>query len=84
MSKKPKYKRIIKQVIKNKTNNQLMVTVPSNCGISEGDYVEIVPLVIKRFNTKNLLLHKENVATIDDDGNLVLKENEKGGENKNE
>ena len=81
MSNKPKHKRIVKQVLKNRSNNQLMVTVPSNCGVEEGDYVEIVPLVIRRVKTRNYLMYKENVASVDEDGNLYLaegKEKQKG------
>lgn len=75
MSNKPKHKRIVKQVLKNRSNNQLMVTVPSNCGVNEGDHVEIVPLVIRRVNTKNYLVYKENLVSTDGEGNLFLSEN---------
>ena len=34
-------KKIIQKVWKNKANNQKLVTIPKNCEIKEGDYVEI-------------------------------------------
>ena len=33
--------KIIMKVWKNKKNQQKLVTVPKECGINEGDYVEI-------------------------------------------
>ena len=33
--------KIIRKVWKNKGNNQKLVTIPKDCNIKEGDYVEI-------------------------------------------
>jgi len=33
--------KIIKKVWKNKSNQQKLVTIPKDCDIEEGDYVEI-------------------------------------------
>jgi len=38
-----KYKRIIKRVLLNKSNNQQQLTLPRNCGIEAGDLVKLVP-----------------------------------------
>jgi hypothetical protein len=32
---------LIRKVWKNKASNQLLVTIPNNAGIKEGDYIEI-------------------------------------------
>lgn len=40
---KSKYKRIIKKVLINKSNNQLQLTIPNNCGINAGDLVKLIP-----------------------------------------
>ena len=40
-------KRVIMKVWKNKLKNQKLVTVPKDCDIIEGDYVEIKKVVIK-------------------------------------
>lgn len=37
-------KKIIQKVWKNKSNKQKLVTIPKDCGIKEGDYVEIKKL----------------------------------------
>lgn len=45
MSKKQKEQpqgRIIKKVIRNKANDQLLVTIPKDSHIREGDYVDII------------------------------------------
>ena len=34
-------KKIIMKVWKNKAKNQKLITIPKDCGIEEGDYVEI-------------------------------------------
>jgi hypothetical protein len=34
-------KKIIRKVWKNKGTNQLLITLPFNCKIQEGDYVEV-------------------------------------------
>jgi len=41
--------RLIRKVIENKTNHQKMVTIPKNCSVSGGDYVELikVPVISK-------------------------------------
>ena len=36
-----KYKRIIRRVWKNKQIDQKLITIPKDCDIDEGDYVEI-------------------------------------------
>jgi len=35
-------KQIIMKVWKNKGNNQKLVTIPKDCDIEEGDYVELI------------------------------------------
>jgi len=40
---KYKYKRVIKRVLRNKSNDQLMVALPNGCGIEAGKFVKIVP-----------------------------------------
>lgn len=40
---KPKYKRIIKSVLFNSSNNQLQLTLAKGCGIEKGDLVQLVP-----------------------------------------
>lgn len=37
-----KIKKIIRKVWKNRCANQKLVTIPKECGIEEGDYVEII------------------------------------------
>jgi hypothetical protein len=34
--------KIIMKVWKNKNNNQKLITIPKDCDIEEGDYVEII------------------------------------------
>lgn len=36
--------KIIMKVRKNKTTNQKMITIPKDCDVEEGDYVEIIKL----------------------------------------
>ena len=36
-----KYKKIIMRVLKNKARNQKLITIPKDCDIEEGDYVEV-------------------------------------------
>lgn len=36
-----KQKKIIMKVWKNKSRNQKLITIPKDCDIEEGDYVEI-------------------------------------------
>ena len=38
---KKQNKRVIMKVWKNKIRNQKLVTIPKDCNIGEGDYVEI-------------------------------------------
>ena len=33
--------KIIRKVWKNKLNNQLLITIPNDSGVMEGDYVEV-------------------------------------------
>jgi hypothetical protein len=33
--------RVIRKVWKNRLNNQLLITIPNDSGIKEGDYVEV-------------------------------------------
>lgn len=40
--KKPGYKRVIKRVLLNKSNNQLQLTIPKDCGINKGDLIRLV------------------------------------------
>jgi len=37
-------KKIIMKVWKNRLNNQKLITVPKDCDIQEGDYVEITKI----------------------------------------
>lgn len=41
---KTKTKKIIRRVWKNKGTNQLLVTIPFDCKIRDGDYVEIIKI----------------------------------------
>lgn len=34
--------RIIRKVWKNKSNDQLLVYIPKNCGLKEGEFVELI------------------------------------------
>ena len=36
-----KYDRIIMKVWKNKLRNQKLITIPKDCEVEEGDYVEV-------------------------------------------
>lgn len=38
---KTKGERVIMKVWKNKARNQKLITIPKDCGIQEGDYVEV-------------------------------------------
>jgi len=39
-----KQKKIIMQVWKNKIKNQKLITIPKDCNIQEGDYVEVIKI----------------------------------------
>lgn len=68
-----KNKRIIKKVLLNKNNQQLMLTVPSNCGISAGDYVEINALKIVSVKGKDYLINPRDDFFINENGLIELK-----------
>ena len=65
--------RIIKKVIENKTNRQLVVTVPSGYGIKRGDYVEIIRLKIKKLKTKNILVYETEDVFLNKNNEVELK-----------
>ena len=60
---KQKYKRVIKRVLRNKSNDQLMVALPNGCGIEAGKFVKIVPFRKKDFSEeiiKKTMVNKIN------------------------
>lgn len=59
---KQKYKRVIKRVLRNKSNDQLMVALPNGCGIEAGQFVKIVPFQDKDYKDiiKQVMVNKIN------------------------
>ena len=44
--------RIIKKVIKNQSNNQLLITIPKDSYLREGDFVELIRVPKPKKNEK--------------------------------
>ena len=81
---KSKYKRIIKRVLENKKNKQLMLTVPKDCGIKKDDFVEITKIEVISKNMEKYPLYPRSDVKQDKDGNLIEKQKKEKGEDLNE
>lgn len=51
--------RIIKKVLINQSNNQMLVTIPKKCHIRPGDYVELIKMPRPIRNKKGKISWKE-------------------------
>ena len=66
-------KRIIKQVLENKSNGQLTITIPGKSGIKKDDYVEVTKVSIHKIKPKTKELCQGSDVKVSKGGKLIEK-----------